>query len=267
MKKVILLGMHVSLVVAACKKENSDEQSQNNPDTNNFDTTTVDTSSTYLASECGVSWNTDIQFGTVSDIDGNQYKTVTIGNQEWMAENLAVTKYNNGDTITFNMNVAMPAYAWAIDTAGECLKDCYGNQYNGYVLLDTTRNVCPTGWHVPSVGEWEVLDDYVSANYPNSVEYNLKSVEGWGHSTSSTGQIISENGQGGQDRLGFRLLPAGKGGWLTIDDFGEHGDAYMWTSTIYGINNMRAKHTYGTLWNEAQTAAGGSFHSIRCIKD
>ncbi len=106
----------------------------------------------------------EIQTGTVTDIDGNTYKTVKIGDQWWMAENLKVTHYRNGDAIpkVTNNNV------WSgLSTGAYCEYDnnsenvvTYGRLYNWYAVNDS-RNIAPTGWHVPTDAEWQTLVDFL----------------------------------------------------------------------------------------------------------
>jgi uncharacterized protein (TIGR02145 family) len=99
-------------------------------------------------------------YGSLTDQQGNVYKTILIGTQEWMAENLKTTIYRNGDAIA---NVTEDAQ-WANLTTGawcssiyDSQYDCpYGKLYNWYAVADS-RNVCPTGWHVPTAAEWTTL--------------------------------------------------------------------------------------------------------------
>ena len=97
---------------------------------------------------------------TVTDIDGNNYKTINIGDQVWMAENLKVTKYRNGESIPMIKGELI----WKNYTAGAfCyyqnnpdIGEIYGALYNWYAVNDS-KGLCPTGWHVPSNDEWENL--------------------------------------------------------------------------------------------------------------
>ena len=108
-----------------------------------------------------------IELGTVNDVDGNTYKTVKIGTQWWMAENLKTTKYRNGSAIettfpdTLDISgINTPKYQWVypdIDSIG----DTYGRLYTWYTVTDSNA-VCPSGWHVPSDEEWTVLTDYLN---------------------------------------------------------------------------------------------------------
>ena len=98
---------------------------------------------------------------TVTDIDGNVYHTITIGNQTWMAENLKTTKYRNGDAIgttTASKDTSTkstPKYQWAYG-GNEANVAKYGRLYTWYAATDT-RNIAPAGWHVPTDAEWSIL--------------------------------------------------------------------------------------------------------------
>jgi len=112
-------------------------------------------------------FNPDKTYGTVKDIDGNEYKTITVGTQTWMAENLRTTRYRNGEPIP---NVK-DAWDWESSTAGaycsyENTRDVdsiatYGLLYNGLAVTDA-RGIAPEGWHVPTDAEWEILIRYLS---------------------------------------------------------------------------------------------------------
>ena len=104
----------------------------------------------------------------ITDVDGNTYKTVYIGTQQWMAENLKTSKYNDGTTIP---NVTDNELWWNLSTSAWCnynnsdsLGKIYGKLYNWYTVSNTTngnRNVCPSGWHVPTDMERIILIDYL----------------------------------------------------------------------------------------------------------
>ena len=104
----------------------------------------------------------------VTDIDGNKYKTTIIGTQEWMAENLKVSKYNDGTTIPNVMDktqwLNLSTGAWSYYDNNEINNADYGKLYNWHIVSPTTngnKNVCPTGFHIPTKNEWQVLIDYL----------------------------------------------------------------------------------------------------------
>lgn len=103
---------------------------------------------------------------TISDADGNIYNTVVIGSQIWMSSNLQTTHYANGDEIPTTVNCYdnvtgefEPKYQWAYNCS-ESLVPTYGRLYTWYVVSDS-RNVCPVGWHVPSITEFDTLKLYL----------------------------------------------------------------------------------------------------------
>jgi len=106
-------------------------------------------------------FNPNLTYGSVSDVDGNCYKTIQIGTQTWMAENLKTTKFNEGNEIPNVIDNAeweslkMPAYCWNFNDRGN--KDIYGALYNWYVV--NNGKLCPTGWHVPTFEELNILCD------------------------------------------------------------------------------------------------------------
>ena len=101
---------------------------------------------------------------TVTDIDGNAYNTVLIGNQCWMKENLKTTTYRNGTVIpnvtdaSAWLNLTTGAYVWYENDIS--WKDRYGALYNWHTTVDV-NSLCPSGWHVPTNDEWTALTDYI----------------------------------------------------------------------------------------------------------
>ncbi len=150
-------------------------------------------------------WSSDTDSSTklqsVTDIDGNVYRTVVIGDQHWMAENLKVTKYRNGDNIT-NITVSSD---WGSDTSGAygvyvsseidatTYLDSYGRLYNWYAVDNSSsRYICPEGWHVPTADEYDVLSTYLGGNSvaggkikePGTDHWNSPNVTGADNETS-----------------------------------------------------------------------------------
>lgn len=133
---------------------------------------------------------------TVTDIDGNQYRTIQIGTQVWMAENLKTSKYCNGDPIQ-NIDDAIQ---WANLTTGAWshynieIENRYGKFYNWYAV-DDARNICPCNWHVPTKAEWTVLLDFLEGKsgdfspLPGGIRYShgsFDSIGEFGYWWSST---------------------------------------------------------------------------------
>lgn len=172
---------------------------------------------------------------TVTDYDGNVYNTVTIGTQVWMKENLMVTHYRNGNAIP---NVTNGSTWNNLTTGARCYynndsvtnKSVYGALYNWYSVVDN-RNICPTGWHVPSDGEWNIMEKYLDA----SVDITDTLFVG-----TDIGGILKEIGTthwdspntGATNSSGFKALPGG----IRYDD-GTYdmikGWGVWWSLTAY----------------------------------
>ena len=122
----------------------------------------------------------------ITDVENNTYKTMSIGTQQWMAENLKVSKYNDGTpipNITDNtqwQNNTTGAWAYYNNDAANNAK--YGKLYNWYAVSKTTNGnkiVCPTGWHVPTDAEWTVLTDYLGGESVAGVKLKEVGTTNW----------------------------------------------------------------------------------------
>jgi uncharacterized protein (TIGR02145 family) len=205
-------------------------------------------------------FNPDITYGTVTDIDGNTYKTVTLGTQTWMAENLKTTKYNDGTAIP---NVT-DATAWgALITGAYCNYDndqsnvnTYGQLYNWYAV--NTGKLCPAGWHVSSDAEWTTLINYLGGETAA------------GHKLRETGILHWDSPNEGATNLsGFTALPGGqRDGGGSFYMIGVNG--LWWTATNYSSNNNWA-------WFWYMDSASSNIHRapvhkklgncVRCVKN
>ena len=149
-------------------------------------------------------WSSDTDSSTklqsVTDIDGNVYRTVVIGTQNWMAENLKVTKYRNGDNITHvTTNSDWPndtdgAYGYYSNNTTNI--DTYGMLYNWYAV-DNSSGLCPEGWHVPTSDEYNALKTHLGTNVGQKMKE--AGTEHWNGTTTGTDSNSS----------GFTALPAG----------------------------------------------------------
>lgn len=191
---------------------------------------------------------------TVTDIDGNVYNTVKIGNQLWMAEDLRVTRYNDGKPIPFITgktawaNTRRGAYCWYNN------EEKWGTLYNWYAV-DSFR-LAPAGWHIPSHQEWTALSDFLGGE------------EAAGGKLKETGGLRwnSPNNSATNDYW-FTAIP---GGIRSLDGTFSYygGGAYWWSSTIYDGANAWARYIF---WNSA--AVGREHvgyvhgHSVRCVKN
>jgi len=218
----------------------------------------------YATNIAGTAYGSQISFitqqtspGTVSDVDGNIYSTVTIGNQEWMAKNLKTTKYNDGTSIPLEIGSAewgaliTPAYCWyenSVTTYGT-----YGVLYNWYAV--NTGKLCPIGWHVPSDAEWTTLTTYLGG----------ESVAGG--KLKATTQWNSPN-TGATNETGFTALPGGLryygGGAFSSIGF----DGNWWSST--GTSTPFAwprgiSYNFSNVYNPNYSKRSG--FSVRCLRD
>ena len=252
MKKLIL-ALALTSALFSCKKETT---TPNNSGNNTTDTTK--TSNQKLTSGYGPN---------ITDVEGNSYKTVYIGTQTWMAENLKVSKYNDGTTIpnvTDNIQWAQLSL-WSTGAWAYCNNDAannakYGKLYNWHVVGSSSKNVCPTGWHVPGDDEWTVLTDYLGG--VNVAGGKLKEV--------GTSSWNSPNREATNTSL-FSALPGGSrryngdngaigisGSWWSSDDCTVQGSpSIAWYRNI-SFENGSADRFYNI--------KEGGF-SVRCIKD
>lgn len=208
--------------------------------------------------------------GTVTDIDGNVYQTIKIGDQWWMAENLKVTHYRNGDPIP---NVTGSVQWAGLTTGAYCEYNnnannvaTYGRLYNWYAVNDG-RNIAPEGWHVPSDAEWKQLEMYLGMN---QVQANAT---GW-RGTNEGGKLKEAGTEhwwspntGATNESGFTALP---GGHRTADGIYDYMGvwAYFWTSTEYGSLVSWYRHLnyqFSKVGRYRYLNEYGS--SVRCVKD
>jgi len=178
--------------------------------------------------------------------DKKTYKTVKIGTQTWMAENLNYDVPGNDTTDVCYDN-----------KPDNCQK--YGRLYD----WETAMKACPKGWHLPSEEEWKALE--TTAGGENTAGMNLKAKSGW-----------MEND--GTDKFGFSALPGGKYGYLDPEacedgcepSFWDAGSAGRWWSSTEGVLGSSAYSWY--IGQDFEDRDGGyiyeaSLRSVRCIKD
>jgi len=236
----------------------------------------------YAKNAFGVSYGNQLQFKTkafyrvgsgVKDIEGTTYKTVLIGNQEWMAENLRSKKFQNGDIIEELNDILLWRARSATDKGfrgiilGESRNfELYGYIYNYFAVSDS-RKVCPSGFHIPTLVEWKELENYLGKD---SAAFRLKSTAGWSMGTNSFG-LYNYNGD---NKSGFNALPGGTR-WYTGDSQG--GDHTMfWTSSAPLIPTSTAgyKSVAESIEFDGKKVILTTFSSdgfrgypVRCIKD
>jgi uncharacterized protein (TIGR02145 family) len=201
---------------------------------------------------------------TVIDTDGNVYHTVTIGTQVWMVENLKTTRYNDGAAIPL---VTDPALWATITTDGYCwynndsavYGNTYGALYDWYAV--NTGKLAPTGWHVPSDAEWEVLGNFLGGD--NLVGGPLKEA-GMTHWASPN--------TGATNATGFSARPGGMRGYSATGTYSSlDTNGFWWSST--GSNDYNATFSwkremdYNSASLTRTTSGKQNGFSVRCVKD
>jgi uncharacterized protein (TIGR02145 family) len=213
-----------------------------------FKTTTVSASNPYL--------NPNLTYGLVTDIDGNKYATIRIGNQTWMAENLKVTRYNDGTEIPHVREQSWSSIgeARSFYNLNIANNEIYGTLYNGNTVL--TGKICPTGWHVPNDDEWWTLIDYLGG--PPVAGGKLK----------STTNLWESPNTGATNSSGFSALPGGFREYSSFVNLGYTGS--FWTSTE-AIGGLRHRYLANDDVSIIRTQYGVSKSSLgyscRCIKN
>lgn len=221
----------------------------------------------YATNSEGTSYGNEMSFYSsvyspgegVTDIDNNYYSTVIIGYQEWMAENLNVTRYRNGDSIpnitdnTSWSNFSTGAFCW-YNNDETAYSNIYGALYNWHSVTDT-RGLCPEGWHVPTDNEWiELITNYLGGAYVASAK--LRSTSGWN---------INGNGN---NNSGFNGLPGGVRYYHPSLSFNLLGEAAgFWSSTEKNIGTAYYRYlpSYDYIgWHYNWKNNG---YSVRCLKD
>ncbi len=212
------------------------------------------TAGTWNKKDYGIPWNTSINYGTFTDVrDGQVYRTVTIGKQTWMAENL---NYQVDSSWCYENSVDSCAkygrlYQWAAMMG----LDPSHNE-NDWTEFLPHQGVCPSGWHIPSAEDWDTLG--INADGGNDdAGTRLKSKNGWSYDSSST------------DVYGFRGLPAGERNYLVEFKYVGNG-AYFWSYSEIGVSRAldRILSSGGNgLGSEYFGNVKNAGLSIRCLKD
>lgn len=197
----------------------------------------------------------------LTDIDGNIYKTVKIGDQVWMAENLRVTRYNNGDPIeTTNpanidiSDLVEPKFQWVFGGKEE-LAATYGRLYTWYAATDA-RKICPEGWHVITDAEWAKLYNYFGGKSVAGGKLKEAGTEDWAHPNTDA-----------SNSSGFTARPGGGRG--SNGAFGGVNYYGAWWGTVEKDSLVAG---YWHLYYNTSALKRTDFHknsgfSVRCVRD
>jgi len=217
------------------------------------------------------SFTTTASSSTVTDIDGNVYQTVTIGTQTWMAENLRVTHYRNGNPIP---NVT-DGTTWSGLSTGACcdfINDplnvaTYGRLYNWYAV-DDSSNIAPEGWHVPSDEELKQLEMYLGMSQAEADDLYWRGLDEGGKLKEVGTTHWMHPNSGATNESGFTALGAGyrsdNGSFLAA-----YGAAtYFWSSTEGSSDNAWSRCLdYNRSDVRRQENSERSGFSVRCVRD
>jgi len=222
----------------------------------------------YATNSVGTAYGTQISFntyGSVSDIDGNVYKTILIGTQTWMAENLKTTKYRNGNLIgtttpttldvSYYVYYPAPAYQWAY-AGDESKVATYGRLYSWYAVVGST--VCPTGWHVPNDSEWTTLITFLGGENVAGGKLKETGTSHW--STPNTGAT---------NISGFTALPGGYRSSTGIS-YAIGADGNWWSSSDYYARTACYRimtSSYNGVFGSNRGSDKPIGMSVRCIKN
>jgi uncharacterized protein (TIGR02145 family) len=199
-----------------------------------------------------IMFNPGLTYGSVSDMEGNLYKTLKIGTQTWMAENLRATKLNDNTQIqkvkfvNEFVNPKVPGYNWSNQDSAN-YHSTFGAVYNYYAV--NTGKLCPAGWHVPSYVEWETLCASLGGQQFGAIKLKETGTTHW-----------DAPNQGATNESGFTALPTYHGyvcgWWSTTRVYPEFPDV-VWCLWIHN-ESQDMNRGEGRAENE---------YSVRCVKD
>lgn len=190
-------------------------------------------------------------------VDTYVYKTVTIGTQTWMAENLRVTHYRNGDPIEkdsiYNNTVWNARTTGAYCEYGNYASE-YGKMYNGYAVMDS-RGLAPAGWHVATQSEWNTLIEFLGGTSVAGGAIKEAGTDHWRSPNTGATNSSNFNAMPGGNRQSSGMAGVGYGAsWWTSTLF------YEGSNVIFSVSNSSASiYTGGTVLSDG-------FY-VRCVKD
>jgi uncharacterized protein (TIGR02145 family) len=200
-------------------------------------------------------FNPDLTYEQVADIDGNVYKTIQIGSQIWMAENLQTRKYNDGTEIP---QVSYASRWSSLSTGALCWYDnvtlTYGALYNWHAV--SSGKLCPSGWHVATDEDWTTLTTFVGGTETAGNKLREKGTLHW--TSPNSGAVNSS---------GFTALPGGYRYYNGVYNAGKRY-GFWWTSTESNSVNAYARDLYyGYAYVDRISSDKRSGASVRCVKD
>ena len=273
MKRTLICGMALTILMAmlltSCHKETNNNSNTENPSDDHYANQQYPPTAQVIRK-------------AVTDIDGNIYDAVQIGNQVWMAENLRTTRFADGTEIqkgTLSCSYFDPCCYAPDNNSSNVVK--YGYLYNGFATMnidtnsifdpipDEIQGICPDGWHVPNIAEWQQLIDYMSTQpsyiaggNPEHIAKALASTQGWGYSEEPD---AVGNNPGANNATGFSALPVNS----SIGDTYNFGySTSFWSATPYNytffLSYVISKHR---AMLERGYASVFNAYPVRCVRD
>jgi uncharacterized protein (TIGR02145 family) len=228
---------------------------------------------TTMAASATIVFNPNLTYHSVSDVEGNVYKTIEIGTQTWMAENLKATRYNDNTEIPYITDnnewehLKTPGYCW-YENNEEIYKNIYGAYYNAYAV--NTGKLCPTGWHVPSNSEWKTFELFLGMS-PESIDGGIRgTIEGLKIKETGKHNWFDKENIDGTNESGFTGLPGGRRMGYDGGTIGGEGIlAFWWTSS--GLLESNYFVCRWLLYNKSIIIQEGrelsAGFNVRCIRD
>jgi len=220
--------------------------------------------------------NQDVVYGSVTDSEGNEYHTISIGSQTWMVENLSVTKFRNGEAIP---SVTDNGEWEKLKTPAQCAYNTntetnsihkFGRLYNYFAVKDA-RNIAPEGWHVATTADWNELSDYLETNMgvSDSIAQAIASKTDWSESQflKSIGSLDPETYMSVNNTSGFAALPSG-----IRADYGQFTSVGVYCAWWVNAGTSGDDAFFRSLNNYGATIGQNQFNqsfglSVRCVKD
>ena len=196
----------------------------------------------------------------ITDVDGNDYRIIIIGDQCWMAENLKVTHFRNGEpipNITDNYEWENTlSHAYCAYNNNEDNSETYGRLYNFSAVVDG-RILSPDGWHIPSDAEWQVLIDYLGGSNVAGGKMKVVGTTFW-----------ESPNAGATNESGFSALGGGYRYFFDASFFYKGKNENFWSSTP--LDGFVSAYTRDLHFNSAEISRSdyelyGGF-SVRCVR-
>ena len=197
---------------------------------------------TLVDDECGICGGDGSTCPPITDYDGNIYATIQIGEQLWMAENLKVTHYNNGDILESGWNgdqwINLNFGGLAVYDDDVSNVEIYGYLYNWHAV-DDSRGICPDGWHVPSNTEVKILIDFLGGQSVAGGKMKEAGLEYWNYdndqtSSEATNESLFSALPGGIRLLEYADMNERAYFWSSSDTDGDSEDAWYYVLYYYG---------------------------------